>query len=138
MLLPHEVLGVSPDADVVTIKRVFRALAKEWHPDRNRDPKAGAHFREVLNAYRCLIHARPHRAHPAAHPPQTASRESFDPVFSPSWVAASSAAVADDFSWEDRRPVLTTAYPARLARIVLVATLGVLVLFWGSAFLSQL
>ena len=131
MLLPHEVLGVSPDADIVTIKRVFRALAKEWHPDRSRDPKANARFRDLVSAYRHLIHARGHR-------PQT-SRGAIDPVAATApWVAVASAAAGDDFSWEDRRSVAPIAYPARVARIVVVATLGTLALFWGSALLSHL
>ncbi|MEO7112120.1 MAG: DnaJ domain-containing protein [Polyangiaceae bacterium] len=134
MLLPHEVLGVSPDADVVTIKRVFRGLVKEWHPDRNRDPRASAHFREVVSAYRHLVTAERR----AGVQDNARANASFDPFSSPSWVAASAAPVSDDFSWEDRRPVFATAYPARLARIVVVATLGTLVLFWASAFLSQL
>jgi hypothetical protein len=135
MLLPHEVLGVPPDADIVTIKRVFRGLAKEWHPDRNQDPRASDRFRDVLGAYRHLIHARAHRTHPE----RVASRRSFDPTAArPSWVAASSAAVGDDLSWENPHAVTVTAYPARIARIVVVATVGTLVLFWASAFLSQL
>lgn len=126
MLLPHEVLGVSPDADVITIKRVFRTLAKEWHPDRNRDPRATVRFRELLGAYRHLIHARTHRV-PVSRVVPTRS-----------CVVTSSAVPNEDFSWEDRRPIVATAYPARLARIVIAATVGAVVLMWGSAFLSQL
>ena len=31
---PYEVLGVSPDADEETIKKVYRDLIKKYHPDR--------------------------------------------------------------------------------------------------------
>jgi len=32
---PHEILGISPDATVNQIKKAYRKLALEHHPDRN-------------------------------------------------------------------------------------------------------
>ncbi|MGH7284252.1 MAG: hypothetical protein ACRELY_22220 [Polyangiaceae bacterium] len=46
---------------------------------------------------------------------------------------------ADDGSWVNPAPDdMTAAYPARLARIVVLGTLGTIALFWISALLSQL
>jgi curved DNA-binding protein CbpA len=59
---PHTVLGVSPDADAATVKRAFRALVREHHPDRSRDPGAEARFRELVDAYERL--APPRRRRP--------------------------------------------------------------------------
>ncbi len=51
----YEVLGVSRDATADEIKRRFRALARETHPDANPgDPAAEARFREVAEAYEVL------------------------------------------------------------------------------------
>lgn len=125
--MPHELLGVSPDADLSTIKRAFRMLAKEWHPDQSRDPRANARFRELVNAYRNLVHQRTH------HSPR---RPAIPPAAAPSWSAA--VPVEADLSWDDRSPNATFTYPARLSRFVILGTVGFVALFWVSAFLSHL
>jgi molecular chaperone DnaJ len=51
----YEILGVSRDATQDEIKRAFRKLARESHPDANpNDPEAEARFREVAEAYEIL------------------------------------------------------------------------------------
>jgi molecular chaperone DnaJ len=51
----YEVLGVSRDADDATIKKSFRRLARELHPDVNRhDPDAEEKFKEAAEAYEVL------------------------------------------------------------------------------------
>ncbi len=48
-------LGVQRGADEATIKKAYRKLAKELHPDRNQDnPKAAERFAEVTAAYDLL------------------------------------------------------------------------------------
>jgi molecular chaperone DnaJ len=52
---PYEVLGVPRDADEKQIKRAFRALAREHHPDVNRhDPETEEKFKEAAEAYEIL------------------------------------------------------------------------------------
>ena len=52
---PYEVLGVPRDADDTTIKKAFRKLARELHPDVNRhDPDAEEKFKEAAEAYEIL------------------------------------------------------------------------------------
>jgi molecular chaperone DnaJ len=54
----YEVLGVSRDADEATIKKAFRRLARELHPDVNRhDPDAEDKFKEAAEAYEVLSDA---------------------------------------------------------------------------------
>ena len=51
----YEVLGVSKDADQVTIKRACRKLAKKYHPDMNPGDEAAADkFKEASEAYAVL------------------------------------------------------------------------------------
>jgi DnaJ-class molecular chaperone len=48
-------LGVARGADEATIKKAYRKLAKELHPDRNKDnPKAADRFSEITSAYDLL------------------------------------------------------------------------------------
>ena len=51
----YEVLQVPRDASQEDIKRAYRALAREHHPDRNReDPHAEERFKEITRAYEVL------------------------------------------------------------------------------------
>jgi molecular chaperone DnaJ len=51
----YEVLGVGRDADEGQIKKAFRGLARELHPDvNNHDPQAEEKFKEAAEAYEIL------------------------------------------------------------------------------------
>ena len=50
----YEVLGVAREADEGEIKRAFRRLARELHPDVSEAPDAQERFREVVEAYEAL------------------------------------------------------------------------------------
>jgi molecular chaperone DnaJ len=55
---PYEVLGVAPEADDGEVKKAFRRLARELHPDVNRhDPEAEEKFKEAAEAYEILSDA---------------------------------------------------------------------------------
>jgi len=52
---PYVTLGVARGADEKAIKSAYRKLAKELHPDHNKDnPKASERFSEVTRAYDLL------------------------------------------------------------------------------------
>lgn len=52
---PYATLGVARGASEAEIKKAYRNLAKELHPDRNKDnPKAAERFSQVTNAYDLL------------------------------------------------------------------------------------
>jgi molecular chaperone DnaJ len=62
----YEVLGVSRDADEATIKKSFRRLARELHPDVNaHDPQAEEKFKEAAEAYEVLSDAERRRTYDA-------------------------------------------------------------------------
>src|SRR3954447_14627287 len=50
----YELLGVRRDADESTIKKAYRRLAREHHPDVSESADADVRFREVSEAYEVL------------------------------------------------------------------------------------
>lgn len=50
----YEVLGLSKNASKDEIKAAYRKLAKQYHPDVNKEPGAEAKFKEVSEAYEVL------------------------------------------------------------------------------------
>ena len=55
----YEVLGVDRSASPDEIKRAYRKLARETHPDHNpNDPQAEERFKEISAAYQVLSDAQ--------------------------------------------------------------------------------
>src|SRR3990172_8808573 len=50
----YEVLGVPRNASAEAIKKAFRRLAMQYHPDRNKEDGAEAKFKEIGEAYEVL------------------------------------------------------------------------------------
>jgi len=50
----YEVLGVVHDASDEDIRKAFRRLAFQYHPDRNHEADAEDRFKELNEAYQCL------------------------------------------------------------------------------------
>ncbi len=50
----YDLLGVARDADGDTIKKAYRRLARQLHPDVNPDPETQERFKEVSRAYEVL------------------------------------------------------------------------------------
>lgn len=48
---PYQVLGVAKSASAADVKKAFRKLAKQHHPDHSKDPRAKEKFAEVNAAY---------------------------------------------------------------------------------------
>lgn len=52
---PYEVLGLSEDCSFKNIKHHYRTLARQFHPDVNKDPDAEKMFESVRAAYDFLM-----------------------------------------------------------------------------------
>jgi molecular chaperone DnaJ len=50
----YEVLGVPKSADETAIKGAYRRLARQYHPDVNKEPDAEERFKEINEAYEVL------------------------------------------------------------------------------------
>ncbi len=50
----YEILEIPRDADPDAIRNAYRNLAKRFHPDKNKDPKAEEQFKEINEAYSVL------------------------------------------------------------------------------------
>jgi molecular chaperone DnaJ len=62
------VLGVQREATAGDIKRAYRKLARQWHPDINPGDRAAAvRFQQVLEAYETLIDPERRRRYDAGH-----------------------------------------------------------------------
>jgi molecular chaperone DnaJ len=59
----YEVLGVSREASETEIKKAFRRLARELHPDVNQAPDAEEKFKEAAEAYEVLSDAERRRTY---------------------------------------------------------------------------
>ena len=59
----YEIIGVGRDASDEEIKRAFRKLALEYHPDRNRKVGAEERFKEINEAYQVLSDSKKRSAY---------------------------------------------------------------------------
>ena len=62
----YKILGVSKDVSDADLKKAYRKLAKEYHPDRNPgDAKAEARFKDISEAYDVLSDANQRKEYDA-------------------------------------------------------------------------
>lgn len=68
----YAVLGVSRDATPEEIKRAYRRLARELHPDVNPDPATQEKFKDVTAAYEVLSDPQKRQMYDLGHDPRAA------------------------------------------------------------------
>lgn len=59
----YQTLGVSKNAGADEIKKAYRKLALQYHPDRNKTKEAGEKFKEVTHAYEVLSDSQKRQAY---------------------------------------------------------------------------
>jgi curved DNA-binding protein CbpA len=70
----YALLGVAPDATVAQIKKAYRTLAKQYHPDVNNSPDAAEKFREITEAYDTLTDPDRRRRYDRLHGTHTGTK----------------------------------------------------------------
>jgi curved DNA-binding protein CbpA len=67
----YALLGVEPDATTAQIKKAYRTLAKQYHPDVNTSSDAADKFREITEAYDTLTDPDRRRRYDRLHGTRT-------------------------------------------------------------------
>ena len=78
----YAVLGVRRDASQDEIKKAFRRLARELHPDVNPDPKTQERFKEINAAYEVLSDPQKKQVYDLGGDPLSSARAAVAPAAS--------------------------------------------------------
>lgn len=79
----YEILGISRDADAVTIKKAYRKLVKECHPDTHPgDRQAEEKFKRIAEAYAVLSDDEKRRQYNQEITAPKGKRRQFENMFS--------------------------------------------------------
>lgn len=79
----YKILGVDRGADEAAIKQAYRKLARQYHPDRNKDPGAAARMSEINEANTVLSDPEKRAAYDALGPDGVNGAGGFQPP--PGW-----------------------------------------------------
>ncbi len=102
----YKILGVDLKAAEEDIKRAYRRLALEWHPDRNPgNPNATERFQEISEAYAVLIDPVKRRQYDLSRRPGSTERFSYrrDDLFREMFSNPSAFAVFEEIAREFER-----------------------------------
>ncbi|KAF7721652.1 hypothetical protein EC973_004328 [Apophysomyces ossiformis] len=108
---PYQILGVEPSASKEEIKKVYYALAKQYHPDTSKDRQAQEKFAQIKEAYETLCDEKKWSSHrPLDEPWQTETRRRAPPGFSTSDLFGTRADQFRPATGEDIQVQLTVSF----------------------------
>jgi curved DNA-binding protein CbpA len=99
----YAIMGLHPEATEDEIRRAYRRLALQWHPDRNRgDARAEERFKEVSEAYAVLIDPAKRREYDRARHAGApgAFRHSREEIFRDLFADARASAIFEELARE--------------------------------------
>lgn len=102
----YQVLGVAPEATEEEIRKAYRRLALQWHPDRNAGSRAaGERFKEISEAYAVLIDAAKRREYDRARSAGTPGdfRHTRDDLFRDLFADPRASAIFEELAREFER-----------------------------------
>ena len=88
----YDVLGVSKNTSAAELKKAYRKLALQYHPDRNKSSGANEKFKEINEAYEILTDAKKKQAY------DQFGHAAFDPRYGGFGAGAASASGAGPFA----------------------------------------
>jgi curved DNA-binding protein CbpA len=113
----YQVLGLPPEATEEAIRKAYRRLALQWHPDRNSGhPHAEERFKEISEAYAVLIDPAKRRDYDRARRAGTryAPRHSREDLFRDLFADPRASAIFEELAREfERRGVRVDRYHFR-------------------------
>ncbi len=129
----YDILGVPRTANEAEIKQAYRALAKQYHPDKNPDNKpAEEYFKLVNDAYNVLSDAYQRETYDlslevAQAPPQqpTASQARYHPPAYYTYQAQRSDAQHESYTYSKETKIKAGIFVAGIIILVFGFTLGV-------------
>jgi DnaJ-class molecular chaperone len=80
----YRILGISKDATPLEIKKSYRRLALQYHPDHNQDEETTEYFKEITEAYGVLIDPGKRRKFDRQQTYTFSRSQVFDDIFSKS------------------------------------------------------
>lgn len=107
---PYSIFGLERGAKEADIKKVYRKLAQQLHPDVNPDPTAQQKFLVIQDAYNHLINGKPLPKNFASRSQEYGGRES-------SHHAASSSEMQSQYKTEQYTKSLNKAFNERVEEI---------------------
>jgi hypothetical protein len=82
---PYDILQITASSNTTEIKRAYRTLSLEYHPDKNPGPEAAKKFNRIATAYRALTDSKAKQNWKLFGHPDGPQRWSYDIAF-PKWI----------------------------------------------------
>lgn len=136
----YEILKLSPTATPSEIKKAYRSLAMQYHPDKTKnDPFALAQFNEIKEAYEVLMHPEKKEAYLQARWLYRFSNKAFDKsMLTPPDLLKQCIALNREIAMEDRYRMSHQSYANKIASLLSEENISMLTRFDDEAIRTQI